>query len=260
MAFLSMSLFSSVLDMDMNVNVLLPENRKGSRDRPEPDRKYPVLYCLHGHGDDHTAWIRKSNIETAVRDYQVIAVMPAMHRSFYSDVQYGMKYYTWLTEELPVKITNFFPADTRPENTYLIGNSMGGFGALKLFLGRPGQYRACAALSPAIPQDLYHWNNDFTEMMTRAVGTKEEIAGSVNDLYTLADRCTCGKDAVLYMTCGSEDFISCEGFRRFDQYLKSSTHDFVYQSEEAAGGHNWEFWNPQILKSIALFGFRRIGE
>ena len=109
MAFITMSLYSNVLQMDTNVNVILPEVRKGEQPL-EPDRKYPVLYCLHGHGDDHTAWIRKSNIEYLVRNYGLIVVMPTVARSYYTDQYHGHRYIKYLSEELPVKIANFFPA------------------------------------------------------------------------------------------------------------------------------------------------------
>lgn len=89
MAYLNLSMYSKVLPMDTNVSVLLPEQRKGARETLHPDRKYPVLYCLHGYGDDHTAWIRKSNIEIAARDYHVVVVMPTVQRGYYADSASG---------------------------------------------------------------------------------------------------------------------------------------------------------------------------
>ena len=39
----------------------------GEKPEASPDKKYPVLYLLHGHADDNTAWIRKSDLELLVQ-------------------------------------------------------------------------------------------------------------------------------------------------------------------------------------------------
>lgn len=261
MAFLTLSMYSEVLSMDTNVCVLLPEHRKGAREEPHPDKKYPVLYCLHGHGDDHTAWIRKSNIEVAARDYQVVVVMPTVQRGYYCDSDLGLAYYTYITEELPVKMANFFPISDRRENSFVMGNSMGGYGAFRAALANPDRYAAAAALSPALPQVLYKYRNEFTRAMALAVGPEEDFAESDNNLLNLADRLagTEGEKPRLYACCGTEDWISLEGFHLLDTHMKAKGAALDYRSETTPGAHNWDFWNPQIKKVIEWFGFQKIG-
>ena len=257
MAFLTMSMYSEVLSMDTNVSVILPEKRKGGLETLHPERKYPVLYCLHGHGDDHTAWIRKSNIEVVARDYNLVVVMPTVQRGYYVDGVHGFRYYTYITEELPTKIANFFPISMKREDTYIMGNSMGGYGALRIALANPDRYAGAAALSPALPQVLFKYHNEFTRGMELAVGPEEQFSGSENDLLPLLDRLNGynGDRPRLYACCGTEDWISSEGFQLLDGYMKEHCPGLDYQSETAGGEHNWDFWSPQIKKSIELFNF-----
>ena len=257
MAFLTLSMYSDVLSMDTNVSVILPEKRKGGREEVNYC-KYPVLYCLHGHGDDHTAWIRKSNIEIIARNYQVVVVMPAVQRSYYVDACQGFAYYTYLTKELPVKMANFFPISLKREDTYIMGNSMGGYGAFRIALANPDKYAAAAALSPALPQTLYKYKNEFTRGMELAAGPEEQFEGSDNDLLKLADDLNAyeGDKPKLYATCGNQDWISNEGFRLLDEHIRNNDKELDYLSWTEDGQHDWDFWNPQIRKCIELFHFK----
>ena len=259
MAYLNMSMYSDVLSMDTNVSVLLPETRKGSRETLHPDRRYPLLYCLHGHGDDHTAWIRKSNIEIAARDYNVVVVMPTVQRGYYVDSEQGFAYYSYITEELPVKMANFFPISLKREDTYVMGNSMGGYGAFRVALANPDKYAGAAALSPALPQVLFKYQNEFTRGMELAVGPEKRFETSHNNLLNLVDELVRydGPKPKLYGCCGTEDWISSEGFALLDAYIKEHGAGLDYQSETTSGEHNWDFGNPQIKKSIELFGFEK---
>ena len=47
--------------------------------------RFPVFYLLHGLSDNHTAWLRWSNIDAYVRGLPLIVVMPNGERGFYTD-------------------------------------------------------------------------------------------------------------------------------------------------------------------------------
>ena len=256
MAFLSMSMYSEILQMDTGVNVLLPENRKGKMDEYHPDKRYPILYCLHGHGDDQSAWIRKSNIENIARNYEVIVVMPTVQRGWYSDGIYD--YFSYICQELPIKMANFFPISDKREDTYIMGNSMGGYGALKAALTYPEKYAAAAALSPALPQTFYKYHNEFSRGIQIAVGDEERMERSKNDLLHLADLCT--SDIRVFSFCGRQDWIAYEGFQLLDEHIKERCKELNYRSFESDGGHDWGFWNPAIQYCIESFGFKKIGD
>lgn len=268
MAFLTMSMYSDILQMDTGVNVLLPEVRRGEQ-KANPEQKYPVLYLLHGHGDDHTAWIRKSNIELVAREYPLIVVMPTTYRGFYVDNHYGLKYYTYLTEELPVKIANFFAASTKREDTFIAGNSMGGYGAFRIAMANPERYAGAAALSGALipfednnqeePTVTANFNADFIRNVQNAFGSKKEYLKSDQNLCRLASKLDQyeGNQPILYQCCGTEDGCTYSQNKIFHAYMELTIKNLNYQYQEGSGDHNWAFWNPQIAEFFERLGIKK---
>lgn len=260
MAFLTMSLYSDVLQMDTNVNVLLPEVRKGAQPF-EPDRKYPVLYLLHGHGDDHTAWIRKSNIELVVRDLPLVVVMPQAYRGFYINNFHGLNLYDYITEELPKKIANFFPISTERENTFIAGNSMGGYGAFRAALSKPEQYAGAAALSGALipfceDNVLFEiGGQEFTDNLYNVFGAEEKILSSDNNILNLVDKLNNykGKQPILFQCCGTDDSLTYTQNIMVQDYINEHTNNLDYVYSERPGGHDWGYWNPMIVEFIRRF-------
>ncbi|WP_010272544.1 alpha/beta hydrolase [Paenibacillus senegalensis] len=191
MALLQVNFFSYILGMDSSMTVLLPEKRQQPY-QSNPNKKYPVLYLLHGHSDDHTSWQRKSLIELLVRDHDLIVVMPNAHRSFYTNGKHGHRYFDFFAHELPVVVGNFFPASDKREDNFIAGLSMGGYGALKLALNFPEKFAAVGSLSGAMsPIDALikadkngmFTVTDFTENFKNVFGTKEEYQHTESDLF-----------------------------------------------------------------------------
>ena len=152
MAFFEMNYHSDALRMGVSVNVILPEKAKTvigmSADGKDT---YKTLYLLHGLSDDHTIWMRRTSIERYAADYGIAVVMPCVARSWYTDTAYGMKYFTFVTEELPRVCRGFFKgmSDKREDN-FIAGLSMGGYGAIKAALTCPEKFGGCASLSGAL--------------------------------------------------------------------------------------------------------------
>lgn len=268
MAFLTMSMYSEVLQMDTNVNVLLPEKRKKGIDDLNSTKKYPVIYLLHGHGDDHWAWIRKSNIELIARDYDVIVVMPTTYRGFYIDNQEGLNYFKYLNEELPIKMANFFHIDLDPQKTFVAGNSMGGYGALRWAMSHPEKFAAAASLSGALmpygkeSEAEYTcekvFNKEFLENQIRAFGTKDYFFKSENNLCNLAKELS-HKDIStrFYICCGEDDFLTYEQYKSFKEELERQEIQLPITWSTAKGGHDWNYWNPKIQDIFDFFGLKK---
>ena len=144
--------FSDILQMSVNLNVILPQctTRHGFTGST-PDGKFPVLYLLHGMGDDQTIWQRRTAIERYVEGTPLAVVMPTTHLGFYTNMQHGLPYWSFFSQELPALCQQFFPQLTdRREYTFAAGNSMGGYGAVKLALGMPDQFGKAVSLSGAL--------------------------------------------------------------------------------------------------------------
>ena len=106
-----------------------------------------VLYLLHGLGGNCEEWTRFSKIEYYAKKFNFIIIMPEVQRSFYCDTTYGCNCFTYVADELPSICNRWFRIDAARENTFIAGESMGGYGAVKVGLSRPERYQAIAALS-----------------------------------------------------------------------------------------------------------------
>lgn len=148
MALLHVDFFSDVLGMSMNMDVLLPQQTQGQigMEGRAAQGKYKTMYLLHGMSDDQTIWQRRTSIERYVSSLGIAVVMPTTHLGFYTDTTYGMRYWTFLSQELPKICREFFPQmSAEREDTLAAGLSMGGYGAWKLGLGAGGTFGAAAS-------------------------------------------------------------------------------------------------------------------
>ena len=78
--------------------------------------KLKVLWLLHGLSDDNTAWCRNTSIERYVENKNICVIMPAVDRSFYSDMAYGNKYYSYISAELPKMMKSMLPISMKKED------------------------------------------------------------------------------------------------------------------------------------------------
>ena len=137
---------------------------------------------------------------------------------------------------------------------FIVGHSMGGYGATKLGLRLPERYAAIASLSGALEMENdYHMrkmrdSDRLYQELLNIFGTEEEFLASDNCLTRLAEQLDPAKAPRMYVACGTADFLfdSNEDFiRRFGE--KFSIH---YTTEEGAA-HTWDFWDRQIEKVLA---------
>lgn len=253
MALLHVDFFSNVLGMCMNMDVILPQQTWGQigMEGQGTDGKYKTMYLLHGMSDDQTVWQRRTSVERYAAALGIAVVMPTTHLAFYTDTSYGMKYWTYISQELPGICREFFPQmSENREDTLAAGLSMGGYGAWKLGLGAGSTFGAAASLSGALDiVEGYRRNikdNLSRGDLFRGIFTSEEaLEGSDNDLMALADRIAAEKKYLprLYAWCGTEDFL-CEGNRKVWKHMEKLGFDLT--KEESPGDHRWKYWDSKI--------------
>lgn len=253
MALLHVNFFSDVLGKSMSMEVILPQRTTQQIGMKSmlPGGKYPTLYLLHGMTDDETCWIRRTSIERYVSDLGIAVVMPNGDLSWYSDTTYGAKYWTYLSEELPAICREFFPnMSDRPEDTFVAGNSMGGYGAFKLALGKPDTFGAAAGLSSALHIESIVRNNPAGDTFGKhywesVLGPIEELENSQNNLLVLARKLkeSGKKIPKLYEWCGTEDFLY-DSQKEIIQEMQKMGYDISYH--ESPGRHGWAYWDTEI--------------
>lgn len=246
MAFIQFHFFSEILGMQSEAYVVIPQRKTSGQigvDTKANTEKYKCLYLLHGLSDDHTIWMRRTSIERYADKYGICVVMPCAHKSFYSNMDCGLRYYDYVAKELPSIICEFFNVSSRREDNFVAGLSMGGYGALKIALREPDRFCAGVGLSSAT--DIK--NPGRLGSMSYIFGKDKPIPDN-DDLFFLADACADNPNRPrLFMACGTEDFLYEENIR-FRDKLNSKGYDLFYTEEP--GTHNWEFWDKHI--QIAL--------
>ena len=249
MALFEVNFFSDVLGMNVAMNVVIPQRARGvigvDYDESKFDKdKFSTLYLLHGLSDDHTTWARRTAVELFAEQHCMAVVMPSTHRAWYTNEAHGMKYRTFIGEELPRVCRSFFRgmSDKREDN-YIAGISMGGYGALSLALTYPEQYSVCIPFSASF--DTKWLINDDKAYFEDVFGPVENYDGSENDVFALAERTKKeGKPTPkIYMWCGRDDFL-IEGNRRMAKLLGDLNYDVTYSETE--GTHGWVWWNKHI--------------
>jgi putative tributyrin esterase len=246
--------FSDTLGMLSSMHVLLPR-RTLAEMQSKRAPKIRTLYLLHGHSDDHTAWQRWSSIERYAEGLNLAVVMPAVHLSFYNDMAYGLKYWQFISEEVPALVRDLFSLSAAGRDNYVAGLSMGGYGAFKLALTYPDRFAAAASLSGAL--DISEVvrvkknepdNKEWIGEMHTVFGDLSKVPGSKHDLFVLAKKAARAPVRPrLYQCCGTEDELYPDNIR-FRDAVRKLPLDLTY--EEGPGEHNWAYWDTMIQRVL----------
>lgn len=245
--------FSKELQMETSLTVLIPNNA-------HVGENYKVVYLLHGICGKSGDWINYTMLPTYAENYNAAFVMPEVARSFYANMKYGLKYFDYITKELPVLCKSVFNISGQRNDTAIIGASMGGYGALKCALTYPEQYGYCCAFSSPclfLKEDLEKsegaknfksmYGEDLFRDFQAAFG--EDIAyNSDNDVLALAQQIIPSKNTPnLYLACGTDDFFYYQN-QRFSDEIKNL--NFNHTFDAWGGKHDWYFINDALKKGL----------
>ena len=239
----------NALEKMTHATVILPEGKA-----PGP---FPVFYLLHGLSDDHTAWLRRSNVERYVERWPMIVVMPNGERSFYTDSLTNPRaaFETFMMRDLIGTVDRMFRTIPTREGRVIGGLSMGGYGALKLALKHPDTFRAAVSHSGAVAFASKPFGQDAAWKAEWEAIFGDDAPGGPEDIYALledADRSTL---PALRIDCGVSDFL-IEDNRELHALLKRL--GIPHEYAEYPGGHEWSYWDTHVQDAIAFFG-RELG-
>jgi S-formylglutathione hydrolase FrmB len=234
--------------VNLPLYIILPDPGKMGK-IPVSQRK--VLYLLHGLSDDGSAWQRYTSIETLAAAYGLVVVMPSAGRSFYTDMPNGQNYFSYLTEELPRYLKDVFALDPKREDTFIAGNSMGGYGAIKAALLHPELYAAAASFSGVLSLAVLQLDpsderrNEFEKLF----GSLDKLPGSQHDPAVWLKQAAEDPSAQprLFITAGrQEDIYALSGY--FHNTCQSLGLQSAYYEEDAQ--HDWFQWERQIRRFL----------
>ena len=206
----------------------------------QPDRNYPVLYLLHGSGDDETAWTEVGkanlildNLIASGAAEPLLVVMPNGHPVPWSMRRRGIG--TENSERLrddllhgamPL-VETLYRARRGAASTAIAGLSMGG-----------GQSLFCAATS----LERFAWVGAFS------AAAPAPGSSAARPLLAAADRAN-ESLALLWIAIGRDDFL-LDRNRAFQAALRKAGIDHAYKV--TAGGHSWPVWRDYLAEFVPL--------
>ena len=256
----------------MRFNLVLP------KDYGQSEKRYPVLYLLHGYGGNYTGWIQDGVADYAA-DYDLIVVVPDSGNSWYANWKVsedGMKnnWEDYIVKDVVGYIDSHYRTISACQGRAIGGLSMGGYGAMVIGLRNPEMFCSIACHSGALS-----YGRKFAERLKKnepvsPVGTrpdwmsdfdipgfgtylerspKGQIVTSVKeadaiDPFKLVLELAEGDRPDIYIVCGRSDFLF-DDFEAFGEHLREN--DITHTYRVSDGAHTHEYWGREVRYSMA---------
>ena len=255
----NLSLKSKILNMDRKYAIYLPPDYETSQ------RSYPVLYLLHGAGDDQTGWVQFGEVQNitdkAIREgtcTAMIIVMPDANtgrRGYFNDIKGEWRYEDFFFQELMPFIEKTYRTKNEKRYRAVSGLSMGGGGSFMYARHHPELFAAACPLSAATgpialdsAKTVYRRSNPGLDDATiTAYYNRHSALAQVNALPDST------KKAVRwYIDCGDDDFLY-EGNSLV--HIAMRKRDIPHEFRVRDGAHNWTYWRtalPAVLEFVSM--------
>jgi len=207
-----------------------------------------AVYLLHGNGEGYWRWSTASTIGGVVpKDF--LLVMPEGHSSYWmnSATVAADRYEDFLTRDLIADAERGLNVQDRA----IVGNSMGGFGAIVLGMKHPELYGFVGALSPPVdyPERRFAWRRWGQSMAIRSIfGATGSAARKANDPFVLAKTVDARRVPFVWIECGDEEPL-LGPVKRFDAAL--TRRGIAHEFRVGRGGHDWGQWNGELGLVVA---------
>ena len=251
---LSLELNSHLLARKVSYRVLLPNEYS---DPKNANRRYPVIYLLHGLSGHFDNWTDKTKLTSYAGNYDFIIVTPEGDDGWYTDSQTvpNDKYESYIISELIPEIDKKFRTLADREHRIIAGLSMGGYGSIKFGLKYPNLFSLVGSFSGAFDAPMRTKKSGNTWPSIPIVfGPEDSKTRTENNIFDILrgfDQQRLASVPYIYFSCGTEDpFITIN--RDFDALLieKKVPHEF----RELPGKHAWDFWDQQVDEFLRIVG------
>ncbi|WP_034043117.1 alpha/beta hydrolase [Wocania ichthyoenteri] len=255
---------SEILKQERNFAIYLPPDYDTSQ------RNYPVLYLLHGAGDDQTGWVQFGEVlkitDKAIKDgnaTSMIIVMPDAYTTrlgYFNDVRGDWNYEDYFFKELIPYVESKYRIKSKKEYRAIAGLSMGGGGSFMYALHHPELFASACPLSayigPKSIDEMKRFTKRYNNFEVNDADAKTYFPQ--HNALSLIENMT--KEQIesvrWYIDCGDDDFLY-EGNSLVHLALrkKEVKHEFRIRD----GGHSWSYWReslPEVLKFVSQ-GFHR---
>jgi enterochelin esterase-like enzyme len=254
----NLSMTSKILKGERKYAIYLPPGYETS------SRSYPVLYLLHGGGDDQTGWVQFGEVQhitdKAIADgtaSPMIIVMPDANtgtRGYVNTANGEWRYEDFFFQEFVPFIEKTYRIRAEKRYRAVAGLSMGGGGSFYYALHHPEMFSSACPLSaspgPLSMEDAKKWLERVKQTATDA--QLEAWYKQYSALELINNMPEDQKKAVRwYIDCGDDDFLfEGNSLIHIAMRKKEIPHEFRIQN----GGHTWTYWRnalPTVLEFVS---------
>lgn len=255
----NLSMKSEILKMDRKYAIYLPPNYEIS------ERSYPVLYLLHGGGDDQTGWVQFGEVQhitdKAISEgttTAMIIVMPDANtgtRGYTNDVNGDWLYEDFFFEEFMPFIEKTYRIRAEKRYRAVAGLSMGGGGTFYYALHHPELFSSACPLSasvgPLSPSEMesYMKKRKMTDAPKEKIDAWYTKYSVLENIKNIPDNKK--KEVRWFIDCGDDDFLFEENsLIHIEMRKKEIPHEFRIRD----GAHKWTYWRqslPVVLSFIS---------
>lgn len=250
----SMVMQSRILKQPVRFSVCLPDGYYQEK------KAYPVVYLLHGLGDNDFSWLEYGRIsqyaEKAVASgdaVPMIFVMPEGFRTYYvNDYKGSFLYQDMFVNELVPYIDSLFRTVPDRQHRAVMGYSMGGFGAMILPMKHPDVFGTAVPLSMSVRNDAQYmtedasgwdeqWGRLFGEPGLKGADRLTAYYRSNSPFHLLPEMFAAKAKALnIYMVNGDEEQTLCRSNEELHILMLQS--GIAHEYRVTDGGHSFRVW------------------
>ena len=247
-----LSMQSKILNMERKYAIYLPPDYEIS------ERSYPVLYLLHGGGDDQTGWVQFGEVlhiaDKAINEGKatpMIIVMPDANkgrRGYFNDAKGEWRYEDFFFEEFMPFVEGKYRIKSEKRYRAVAGLSMGGGGTFMYALHHPELFSSACPLSASTgPIKLEDTERRLERYGDEKKYTKAEIEAyfkhhsALELVKDMPEEQL--KDVRWYIDCGDDDFLY-EGNSLI--HIEMRKRDIPHEFRIRDGAHNWSYWRESL--------------
>ena len=255
----NLSLKSEILKMERNYAVYLPPDYETS------ERSYPVLYLLHGMGDDQTGWIQFGEIlriaDKAILDGNatpMIVIMPDANTEkvgYFNSIEGNWNYEDFFFNEFMPHVEKKYRIKSEKRFRAIAGLSMGGGGSFMYAMHHPELFSSACPLSAYIgPLSVDDFKNQLQRMNSKVIDEAKIQAYFENhNAVSLIENTEVEKlkSVRWFIDCGDDDFLY-EGNSLVHIAMRKK--DISHEYRVRNGGHTWTYWReslPEVLGFVS---------
>jgi S-formylglutathione hydrolase FrmB len=214
------ALNSHILKQVIHYCVYLPASYDGSA-TDKPSGRYPVLYFLHGLGDNEQTlfnsggWTLLDDLRKQHKMGEFLIVAPEGRRSFYINTADGsFRYNDFFLQEFMPHIESTYRIRAGRAGRAISGISMGGYGALRMAFAHPELFSSVSAQSAALITESPRSLDAASQAGAPLSGVLGAVFGKPinvthwndNNPFVLAERNVAGvRKLAIYFNCGQDD-------------------------------------------------------